>query len=94
MPYPCTVYHRPNGHSEVIDLVRINPEDEAWFREHDLKLSLEEDGANGFIVYGDIGLKNEDGEPDEVIVLSGQMTCQDSLAKLRAECEVALKGQP
>jgi hypothetical protein len=86
-----TIYHRPNGRPEVLDIPNVHAEDAVWFKANNVKVSMEEDGGAGFIVYGDIGRKDEDGEPDEVLVLSGGLNCQDTLAKLRKECEEALK---
>jgi hypothetical protein len=85
-----TVYHRPHRRPEVIDCPNVAPEDAAWFEANNVKVSMEEDGMPGdpnFIVYGDIGLVDEDGEPDEIIVFSGVDSCEATLARLRRECE-------
>jgi hypothetical protein len=87
MTYPCTIYLRPHGHRDQIMIQNIDPDDEAWFAANSVKLSMEEDGGGGVIAYADIGLVDEDGEPDEVIVFSGAMGCIETLHKLRLECE-------
>jgi hypothetical protein len=88
-----TVYRRPHGRYTVIDCQNVYPEDKAWFEAHNVKVSMEEDGMPGnpnYIFYADIGRKDEDGEPDEVIELSQGRACDETLAALRRQCEEAL----
>ena len=63
-----TLYKKPNGRTEVVDVKNVYPEDEAWFAEHNAKLSMEDIGGE-FVCYADVGFE-EDGEPMEAIVLS------------------------
>lgn len=86
-----TVFKRPNGLKEVIDMKNINGEDEMWFLANGVKISMEEDGADGFIIYADIGRKDEDGEPDEIILLSKGRTCVQCMTALRKECDEAME---
>lgn len=83
-----TYYKLPDGRTQEIDMKNINKEDEDWFIENDVHVSLEEIGDQ-VVVYGDIGKETEDGEPDEIIVLSGAMNCFQTMAKLREECQQA-----
>lgn len=85
----CTIYKKPNGNTEVIDMRNIKDEDAKYFEENDIDVSMEEIG-NGFAVYADIGVTDEDGEPDEILVLSNGKTCEETMSKLRQECEAAI----
>ena len=81
----ATVFILPHGRSEVIDLKNIRPEDEAYFTERGIEISLEE--LNGeMVVYADLG-ENEDGDPEELIEFSHGRNCQDTLSALRRLCE-------
>lgn len=93
MSYPCTIYHRPNGRAETIEIWHIDDADAAWFRANNVKLSMEEDGAGGVIAYADVGLRDEDGEPNEAIEISRGRPCEETLAALRGQCEAILKGR-
>lgn len=95
MSLKATFYKSPDGRPLEIDVVNVYEADEAWFRDHNVKISMEDLGDQ-FAVYADIGRRlPDDVSVDEVLVLSGPMTCQDTLAKLRFECEKALKeAQP
>ena len=81
----ATTYFPPNGRSELIDLKNIRPEDEAYFTERGIEISLEQ--LNGeMVVYADLG-ENEDGDPEELIEFSYGRNCQDTLSALRRLCE-------
>ncbi len=84
-----TIYKRPDGRAEVIDCRHVHPEDEQFFQQHGVRISMEDIGGQ-FAIYADIGRVTEDGEPDELIELSGTRRCEDTLAALRAQCEEAL----
>jgi hypothetical protein len=90
----ATIYHRPHGRPEVIDLVNVDPADAAWFEANNVKISLEADGEEGAITYADIGLKDEDGEPDELIEFSHGRNCVQTLAALRRQCEEHKAKEP
>lgn len=85
-----TLYKKPNGRTEVVDVKNVYPEDEAWFAEHNAKLSMEETGGT-FVVYADLGLEDDDGEPIEAIELANGRSCEDTLQALRIQCEEMLK---
>lgn len=80
----ATLYIRPDGRKKVIDIRDIDPEDEKWFLENNVKISLEEIAGNAVAFYADYG-KVIDGDPDEVIVIANPLreSCEDSLKKLR-----------
>jgi hypothetical protein len=82
-----TFYLRPDGRAVVETIEHIRPEDAEWFETHNVKVSMEDIGGQ-FAVYADIG-REVDGEPDEVLVLSGKMNCEDTMSQLRKECEEA-----
>lgn len=84
-----TIYKRPHGHAEVIDCRKVRPEDEAFFQQHRVRISMEDIGGM-FAVYADIGHTLEDGEPDELIEILGTRSCEDTLAALRQQCADAL----
>ena len=83
-----TIFHRPDGRKEAIDIPNVKPEDAEWFQANNVHVSMEDIGGQ-FAVYADIG-REIDGEPDEILVLSGKMNCEDTMSQLRKECEEAL----
>lgn len=93
MTLTVTIFKSPRGQRAVIEVQHIYPDDEAWFKQHGVKVSMEEAGGT-FVIYGDIGRFEADGRtPSEVLVLSKGRNCEDTLAELRVECEKALKEQ-
>jgi len=84
-----TYYKLPHRRKEYLDISHVNKEDEIWFQENNVHVSMEEIGGQ-VACYGDIGKETEDGEPDEIIVLSGSMNCYQTMKKLREECQEAL----
>ena len=83
-----TIFMLPDGRKKVTSISNVYPDDASWFEENNVKVSIEEIGDQ-MAIYADIG-KVYDGEPDEILILSGNMNCQDSLKKLRIECEKAM----
>lgn len=84
-------YHRPNGRQETIVVRHVYPEDAKWFIENNVKISMEEDGRGGIIVYGDWGyIDPESLEPAEAIEISGSRSCHDVLKALRQKIEKAM----
>jgi len=84
-----TFYKLPNGRKEVIEMTKINQEDADWLTANNVGVSMEEIGDQ-VVVYGDIGKETEEGEPDEIIVLSGSMNCYQTMAALRKQCQEEL----
>lgn len=84
-----TLYIPPNGRTREIDVREVDADDEAWFAEHKVKLSMEEAGGT-FVCYADVGKRDEDGEPDEAIEISGTRSCRETLHALRLQCESLL----
>jgi hypothetical protein len=84
-----TFYKRPDGRTEIIDCQHVRPDDEAFFKQHSVAISMEDLGGQ-FAVYADVGKTDEEGEPAELIELSGNRSCKDSLTALRQQCEAAL----
>jgi hypothetical protein len=81
-----TIYKRPDGRQEVIDCTHIHDEDAAWFKANNVHISMEDIGGQ-FAVYADMGKVDEDGEPDELIELSGNRDCFETMTALRKQCE-------
>lgn len=82
-----TYYRRPTGTPSQIDMTNVLPDDERWFTENNVKVSLEGDGESGVILYGDVGLVSPDGDPEEAILLSQGRTCVECMHELRKLCE-------
>lgn len=80
-----TIYHRPDGRQEVIDMVNVDPADQQWFEDRDAVISMEDVGGT-YAVYADIGLTDDEGEPLEIMVLSTGKNCVSTIAELRNEC--------
>lgn len=89
MGLPVTIYHRPGGRRENIICNNINPEDAEWFLTNKVSVSMEEDGSGGHILYADYGAVDEEGIPDEVIVMS-RKSCEEAMATLRELTEKAM----
>ena len=87
----ATVYKRPDGRAQEIDVTEISAEDAAWFIENKIAVSFEDCG-NDTAVYADCGFcvdDEEDESPDEIILFAGSRTCEQAMADLRAKCECA-----
>lgn len=82
MTYPCTIYTRPNGHKTEIEIVDIEDDDAAWFKEHNIIIGMEEIYPGQYVIYAEYG--EEAGEPLELtyIVPSGQI-CRTALSNIR-----------
>lgn len=87
---PVTIYHRPNGRQEEIICREVEDDDAQWFKTRSVKVSMESDGRDGYIVYADYGAVDEDGEPVEIIVLSAGRDCRKTLTELRELTERAM----
>lgn len=86
-----TLYKKPNGAKEVVDVKNVYPEDEAWFVEHKVKLSMEDIGGM-FACYADVGIEDE-GEPVEAIELSRGRSAEDTFHALRLQAEDLMKSE-
>lgn len=86
-----TYYKAPNGYKEILNIGNINKEDEDFFSENGVKISMEE-LAGDFVVYADTGLENEDGDPEEFIEIAQGRSCEDVLKALRICCEAFLRS--
>lgn len=87
-----TLYKRPDGRQEIIDVKNILPEDKKWFIENNAIISMEDLGDD-FAVYADIGIKDEDGEPVEVLALASGRTCEQTMNAVRLQCISLLEQQ-
>lgn len=85
-----TLYKRPNGRTQKIDIKNVIPDDEAYFTRNSINISIEDVGIM-FAIYADIGRMDEDGEPIELIELSKGRSCEETLSALRKLCEEELK---
>lgn len=73
-----TIYQRPDGRKLRTMITNVRHEDARYFRDNGVIISMEETD-NEFIVYGDW----PGNRYDEVIILSGGLSCEDTLAELR-----------
>ena len=79
-----TYYKRPNGTAFQIEAPSMRPTVAEFFEENNIKVSFEEDGYNGYILYADYGATYQD-EPDEAIVFThGSMTLEEGWESLMA----------
>lgn len=83
-------YKAPNGQQTVVDVRNVYEEDETFFSEHSVKISMEE-LAGDFIVYADTGYENEDGDPEEFIEIACGRSCEEVMKALRVSCEEFLQ---
>ena len=90
MSYTCTLYKRPDGRKTEHELKNITPEDEVWYRENNIIVSMEEIAPNVITIFAEYG--ETEGEPDEItyIVPTGER-CVLSMAKIRAKIEAIRK---
>lgn len=88
MSIVATLYIPPNGRTREIVIANINADDEAWFKAHHAKISLEELGGQN-VIYADVGIV-EDGEVVEAIEIDRGRSCWDTMAALRKQCEAML----
>ena len=84
----ATVYIAPHGRAEVIEVTKVHPEDEDYFVQNNIQISMEQ-LAGETIVYADIGKTDDEGEPVELIEFAGTRSCEETLAALRKACEEA-----
>jgi hypothetical protein len=91
MSYPFTLYQRPDGRKSEHEMGNITPEDEAWYRENNIIVGMEEITPEVVTIYAQYG--ETDGEPDEItyIVPAGER-CVLSMAKIRARIEAIRKA--
>lgn len=83
-------YYPPHGEMKVLDITKIYAEDEEFFTENDIQISMEELGGE-IVVYADTGYENEDGDPEEFIETAQGRSCEDVLKALRITCEQFIK---
>lgn len=90
MSIQCRVFIRPYGSRRDIELKNINLEDELFFKEKGALLSMESDGNDGHILYADIGRKDADGLPADIIYIAktGE-TCNEAMHQLKLLTEKA-----
>jgi hypothetical protein len=83
-----TLYIRPYGRTQEIDIKNVLPDDEAYFTRNRIGISIENVGGM-FAFYADVGETDGDGEPIEFIELSQGRSCEETLSALRKLCESA-----
>ena len=90
MSYPFALYHRPDGRKTEHELENITPEDEAWYRENNIIVSMEEIAPNVITIFAEYG--ETEGEPDEITyIVPAKESCEVSMAKVRARIEAICK---
>ena len=89
--FNCLIYPGANARPKITEITNIYDEDARYFHSIGAKISMEPVGSQ-YALYADIGMTEDDREtPREVVVLSGDDSCQDSFKRLRAACEQAKK---
>lgn len=87
MGLELTYYQRPDDRTTQVPIAEVNPDDEAFFLERGIEISAEDDAIwDGFILYADVGERDESGEPVEIILHTKGRDCRDSLAELARLC--------
>lgn len=91
------LFKPPHGHSVIIDVLNVHAEDEKFFQENNIEISMEDVSAGGtpmFAVYADLGISDEHDDDDEnieLLELSQGRSCEETLSALRVQCEKELK---
>jgi hypothetical protein len=75
-------YYNHNG-KHLINATKVRAEDAEFFRRNNLRVSMEE-LSGSIIVYG--CPYEDESEESEVIVFSGEKSCEDTLAELASLC--------
>ena len=90
MSYPFTLYQRPDGRKSEYEMEHITPEDEAWYRENNIIVSMEEIAPNVITIFTEYG--ETEGEPDEITyIVPTKESCEVSITKVRARIEALCK---
>ena len=90
MPINCLIYTRPFGNRVDTEINAIDEDDERYFKEKGVKLSMESDGRGNYILYADIGKTLEDGTPADIIYITKEgETCNQAMHALRLLVEKA-----
>ncbi|QYN79805.1 hypothetical protein [Kosakonia phage Kc283] len=84
MSIQCLIYTRPFGNRTNTEINAIDEDDESYFKEKGVKLSMESDGRGNYILYADIGKVLEDGTPQDIIhITKAGETCNQAMHALR-----------
>lgn len=78
------MYQKPKGFCNTIEMRNIYPDDELFFVNNDITVSIEEIYHNQFAIYGHI---RGTPEEEECIVLSDGRSCEETMKSLREELE-------
>ena len=79
-------YFNRNG-EQIIDIVKVRPEDAAFFERNNIKVSMEDLSGIGIIVYG--CPYDDMSEESEVIVFANNQKFEDAMTELVNECKQA-----
>lgn len=79
-------YKRPTGEMRVISMSNIYPEDVDFFEDNDIVVSVEETQL-GIVVYG--CPRSDKTEESEIVIFAGSQKCEETMQRLRWECEKA-----
>ena len=91
MSYPITLYHRPDGRKSEHKMMNISPEDEAWYRENNIIVGMEEIAPEVITIYAQYS--ETEGEPDEITyIVPAREGCVLSMSKIRARIEAIRKA--
>jgi hypothetical protein len=88
----ATLFIRPLGGKQEIDIIDIKEEDKKWFEENKIKVSIEDDNRGNYILYSDAGFVDEENEPVECIhVASIIKPCNVAMSELKDKTEKFIK---
>lgn len=79
-----TLYSLPNGNNKLIEFKNVKEEDEKWFEDYNVSVSMETLSSGEFVLYADCGIYEEDPLEAIVIVKEGE-SAFDSMSRLREE---------
>lgn len=79
-------YAKPDGRIRTIEIKNVYPEDREFFEIHNIRVSMEDIGGM-FAVYADMGIRSDDGDVTEIIEISQDRSCEETLNALRRSCE-------
>lgn len=87
MTLTVTCYSSPKGKASQVEITNITDADAAWFKDNNVKVSMETLSTGQHAVYADIGKTMEDGTPVECIEISWGRTYFEVMSALRKQCE-------
>jgi hypothetical protein len=89
MSIEAILYVKPLGLQKAITISDINQEDEDWFKNNNVLISMEEIEDN-YVVYAQLDIEDDNGNWEAIEISNGR-SCKDTMAALRIESGKLLK---